>query len=92
MAHLTFEIAVENRTRKLPLLSVRFDSWLLNLFQVGEVLDVKCVSEADAVDEGDACETFEIVPRPSETDHDIFRGSVVLRKSLDYRRRQGPIL
>lgn len=39
-------------------------------------------------DEIDACEHFEIVPRRSETDHDIYRGSIVLRKPLDYRRRQ----
>ena len=47
---------------------------------------MKCVG--DAVDEIDACDTFDIVPRPSETDHDIYRGSVILKKPLDYRRRQ----
>jgi hypothetical protein len=55
-------------------------------FQVGEVLDVKCVGVA--TDEVDACNHFDIVPRPSETDHDIYRGSVVLKMPLDYRKRQ----
>ena len=50
------------------------------------MLDVRCVGVAP--DEVDACAHFDIVPRPSETDHDIYRGSVVLKMPLDYRRRQ----
>ena len=59
---------------------------ILIIFQVGEVLDVKCIGVT--TDEVDACDHFEIVPRRSETDHDIYRGSVVLKMPLDYRRRQ----
>ncbi len=36
----------------------------------------------------DLCSYFSIVPRPAETDHDMFRGSVVLARPLDYRARQ----
>ena len=47
---------------------------------------MKCIGVTS--DEVDACDHFEIVPRRSETDHDIYRGSVVLKMPLDYRRRQ----
>ena len=50
---------------------------------VGDVLDVKCEFRA-GFEEG-VCENFEIVPRRLETDHDMFRGSVILKKKLDYR-------
>ena len=52
---------------------------------IGEVLDVQCVQR-----EGypDLCDHFEIIPRLKETDHDMFRGFVVLRKPLNYRERQ----
>ena len=52
---------------------------------VGEVLEVACVER-----EGYArlCDYFDIVPRRRETDHDMFRGSVILKRELDYRERQ----
>lgn len=50
---------------------------------VGDVLDVQCVPR-QGFEEG-VCDSFEIVPRRLETDHDMFRGSVVLKKPLDYR-------
>ncbi len=52
---------------------------------VGEVLEVKCIKREGFVD---LCHFFEIVPRVRETDHDMFRGSVVLKRPLDYRERQ----
>jgi hypothetical protein len=52
---------------------------------IGEVLDVRCVNK-DARD--NLCDFFDIVPRRDETDHDMFRGSVILKKPLDYRERQ----
>ena len=51
--------------------------------QVGDVLDVQCVHRP-GFDEG-VCDSFEIQPRRLETDHDMFRGSVILKKPLDYR-------
>ena len=50
---------------------------------VGDVLDVQCVHRP-GFDEG-VCDSFEIQPRRLETDHDMFRGSVILKKPLDYR-------
>ena len=50
---------------------------------VGEVLDVQCMHR-EGFEEG-VCDGFEIEPRRLETDHDMFRGSVVLKKPLDYR-------
>ena len=50
---------------------------------VGDVLDVQCVHR-EGYEEG-ICDGFEIQPRRLETDHDMFRGSVVLKKPLDYR-------
>lgn len=50
---------------------------------VGDVLDVQCVHR-EGFEEG-ICDSFEIEPRRLETDHDMFRGSVVLKKPLDYR-------
>jgi hypothetical protein len=52
---------------------------------IGEVLEVKCVRREGYTD---LCDFFDIVPRRRETDHDMFRGSVVLKKALDYRERQ----
>ena len=50
---------------------------------VGDVLEVQCVHRP-GFEEG-ICDGFEIRPRRLETDHDMFRGSVVLKKPLDYR-------
>lgn len=50
---------------------------------VGDVLDVQCVHR-EGFEEG-VCDTFDILPRRIETDHDMFRGSVILKKPLDYR-------
>ena len=50
---------------------------------VGDVLDVQCVHRP-GFEEG-VCDSFEIQPRRLETDHDMFRGSVILKKPLDYR-------
>ncbi len=50
---------------------------------VGEVLDVRCVVRDDY--DPDVCDYFDIRPRRLETDHDMFRGSVVLKQPLDYR-------
>ena len=50
---------------------------------VGDVLDVQCVHRP-GFEEG-ICEGFEFRPRRTETDHDMYRGAVVLRKPLDYR-------
>ncbi len=57
---------------------------------VGEVLEVECVRpESDVGEDGlSPCDFFDIVPRPAETDHDMFRGSLVLRRGLDYRSRR----
>lgn len=52
---------------------------------VGEVLEVKCLRLEEF---RTLCDYFEIVPRRRETDHDMFRGSVVLKKPLDYKERQ----
>ena len=52
---------------------------------VGEVLEVTCARREGYAD---LCDFFDIVPRRRETDHDMFRGSVVLKKELDYRERQ----
>ena len=54
--------------------------------KTGEVLDVRCVVRKGYAD--DACDAFQILPRNRETDHDMFRGNVVLRQPLDYRNRQ----
>ena len=54
--------------------------------KTGDVLDVQCVER-----EGygkNLCDHFKIIPRNRETDHDMFRGYVVLQKPLDYRERQ----
>lgn len=53
---------------------------------IGEVLEVKCIIKEGFND--DLCDFFDIVPRVRETDHDMFRGSVILKKPLDYRERQ----
>ncbi len=53
---------------------------------VGDVLDVQCIHRP-GFEEG-VCDSFEILPRRQETDHDMFRGSVVLKKPLDYRYTQ----
>jgi hypothetical protein len=50
---------------------------------VGDVLDVQCVHR-DGYDIG-VCDSFDIQPRRLETDHDMFRGSVILKQPLDYR-------
>ena len=50
---------------------------------MGDVLEVQCVYRP-GFEEG-ICDGFEIRPRRLETDHDMFRGSVVLKKPLDYR-------
>ncbi len=55
---------------------------------VGEVLEVRCVADEEDEEFADTCDYFDIVPRQRETDHDMFRGSVVLRRPLDYRQRQ----
>ena len=52
---------------------------------VGEVLEVTCVKREGYAE---LCDYFDIVPRRRETDHDMFRGSVILKKELDYRERQ----
>ncbi len=52
---------------------------------IGEVLEVTCVPREGYID---LCDYFDIVPRRRETDHDMFRGSVVLKRPLDYRERQ----
>ena len=52
---------------------------------VGEILDVSCLA---AVDGPDLCDYFQIVPRTQDTDIDMFRGSIVLRKPFNYRERQ----
>ena len=54
--------------------------------KTGEVLDVRCVVRKGYAD--DACDAFQILPRNRETDHDMFRGNVVLKQPLDYRNRQ----
>ena len=50
---------------------------------MGDVPEVQCVHRP-GFEEG-ICDGFEIRPRRLETDHDMFRGSVVLKKPLDYR-------
>ena len=52
---------------------------------VGEILDVSCVPDLDGPD---LCDYFDIVPRAQDTDIDMFRGSIVLRKPFNYRERQ----
>ena len=52
---------------------------------VGEILEVACVPDDE---EEDLCDYFDIVPRNQDTDIDMFRGSVVLRKAFNYRERQ----
>ena len=51
---------------------------------VGEILEVACIPN----DEEDLCDFFDIVPRTQDTDIDMFRGSVVLKKPFSYRERQ----
>ena len=48
---------------------------------VGDILDVTCLSD-------DLCDFFDIIPRPRDTDIDMFRGSVVLKRPFNYRERQ----
>lgn len=50
---------------------------------VGDVLDVQCAHRPGF--EPGVCDSFAIEPRRLETDHDMFRGSVVLKKPLDYK-------
>ena len=52
---------------------------------VGEILDVVCQPAAFGEN---LCDHFEIVPRTQDTDIDMFRGSVVLKKPFNYRQRQ----
>ena len=52
---------------------------------VGDILDVSCLPPTENFD---LCDYFEIVPRPRDTDIDMFRGSVVLKKPFNYRERQ----
>ena len=53
---------------------------------IGEILDVRCVPREGFAP--DACDHFEISARTRETDHDMFRGSVVLKKPLNFQERQ----
>ena len=52
---------------------------------VGEVLEVTCLPAPRVPD---LCDYFEIVPRARDTDIDMFRGSIVLKKPFNYRERQ----
>ena len=54
--------------------------------RLSQVLDVRCLPRDGFT--SSACDHFDIVPRREETDHDMFRGAVVLKKALDYRDRQ----
>jgi len=52
---------------------------------VGEILDVICLPSNFG---SDLCDYFAIVPRTQDTDIDMFRGSIVLKKPFNYRERQ----
>lgn len=52
---------------------------------VGDILDVTCLPPIQSFD---LCDYFEIIPRPRDTDIDMFRGSVVLKRPFNYRERQ----
>ncbi len=49
---------------------------------VGDILEVRCLTPPDL------CDFFEIVPRARDTDIDMFRGAIALRKPFNYRDRQ----
>lgn len=52
---------------------------------VGDPLDVTCLPPSKGIN---LCSFFDIIPRPSDTDIDMFRGSVVLKRPFNYRERQ----
>ena len=52
---------------------------------VGDILRVSCLPPQQGPD---LCDHFQIVPRNKDTDIDMFRGSIVLRKPFNYRERQ----
>lgn len=52
---------------------------------VNEILDVICLPSNFGLD---LCDYFTIVPRTQDTDIDMFRGSIVLKKPFNYRERQ----
>ena len=53
---------------------------------IGDILDVRCVPREGFA--SDACDHFDIMARTRETDHDMFRGSIVLKKPLNFQDRQ----
>ena len=52
---------------------------------VGEILEVACLPPETGPN---LCDYFEIIPRSQDTDIDMFRGSIVLKKPFNYRERQ----
>ncbi len=49
---------------------------------VGDILEVRCLTPPDL------CTYFDIVPRTRDTDIDMFRGAIALRRPFNYRDRQ----